>query len=191
MSKKIAVVIGSLRKDSYNKKLAHALEKLAKGKMEFVFVDIGGLPLFNQDLEANPPAAVTKLKNEIESADGVLFVTPEYNRSIPGVLKNAIDWVSRPYGKSSWAGKPAAICGTSPGAVGAAVAQNHLRSVISGFLDMPTMGQPEMYLTWKDELIDADFNVTNDSTKAFLQGFVDKFSVWTDTYMAAKKKIAA
>lgn len=191
MSRKIAVVVGSLRKDSYNKKLAHALAKLVKGKMEFVFVDIGGLPLFNQDLEASPPASVTKFKNEIESADGVLFVTPEYNRSIPGVLKNAIDWGSRPYGKSSWAGKPAAICGASPGAVGAAVAQNHLRSITGGFLDMPTMGQPELYLTWKDELIDADFNVTNDSTKAFLQGFVDKFSLWTDAYMAAKKKIAA
>ncbi len=191
MSRKIAVVVGSLRKDSYNKKLAHALAKLAKGKMEFVFVDIGSVPLFNQDLEANPPAAVTKLKSEIDSADGVLFVTPEYNRSIPGVLKNAIDWASRPYGKSSWAGKPAAICGTSPGAVGTAVAQNHLRSITGGFLDMPTMGQPEMYIGFKDDMFDADYNVLNEGTQKFLQGFVDKFAGWVDTHAEAKKKMAA
>ncbi len=188
---KIAVVVGSLRKDSYNKKLGLALEKLAKGKMEFVFVDIGSLPLFNQDLEANVPASVTKLKSDIESADGVLFITPEYNRSIPGVLKNAIDWASRPYGKSSWAGKPAAICGTSPGAIGTAVAQTHLRSITGGFLDMPTMGQPEMYIAHKDENFDADNNVVNEGTKKFLQGFVDKFAGWVDLHASAAKKMAA
>lgn len=175
---KIAVVVGSLRKDSYNKKLGLALEKLAKGKMEFVFVDISALPLFNQDLEANVPDSVTKLKTDIESADGVLFITPEYNRSIPGVLKNAIDWASRPYGQSSWAGKPAAICGTSPGAIGTALAQAHLRTVIGGFLDMPILGQPEMYIAYREENFDADNNVVNESTKKFLQSFVDKFASW-------------
>ncbi len=188
---KIAVVVGSLRKDSFNKKLGLALEKLAKGKMEFVFVEIGDLPLFNQDLEANVPASVTRLKNEIESADGVLFITPEYNRSIPGVLKNAIDWGSRPYGKSSWAGKPAAICGTSPGAVGTAVAQTHLRSITGGFLDMPTLGQPEMYISYKEENFDADNNVINEGTRKFLEGFLNKFASWVDLHNSVKKKMAA
>lgn len=184
---KIAVVVGSLRKDSYNKKLGLALEKLAKGKMEFVFVDIGSLPLFNQDLESSVPASVTKLKSDIESADGVLFITPEYNRSIPGVLKNAIDWASRPYGKSSWTGKPAAICGTSPGAIGTAVAQNHLRAITGGFLDMPTMGQPEIYLTYKEENFDADNNVVNEGTRKFLEGYLTKFADWVDLHVTAKK----
>jgi chromate reductase len=188
---KIAVVVGSLRKDSMNKKLAQALGKLAAGKMEFQFIEIGDLPLFNQDLEASVPASVTKFKTEIESADGVLFVTPEYNRSIPGVLKNAIDWGSRPYGKSSWSAKPAAICGTSPGAIGTAVAQAHLRSITAGFLNMPTMGQPEMYFQWKDGLIDADGTVTNDDTKKFLQGFVDKFAAHVAANAAAAAKAAA
>lgn len=188
---KIAVVVGSLRKDSYNKKLAKSLEKLAAGKMEFSYVDIGSVPLFNQDLEASVPASVTKLKSEIEAADGVLFVTPEYNRSIPGVLKNAIDWASRPYGKSSWAGKPAAVCGTSQGAIGTAVAQAHLKQIIAGYLDMPLLGQPEMYVAYKEESFDADHNVTNDATKKFLQGFVDKFASWVDLHTTAKKKMAA
>lgn len=188
---KIAVVVGSLRKDSYNKKLARALEKLAQGRMIFTYVDIGSVPLFNQDLESDVPAAVHKLKADIESADGVLFVTPEYNRSIPGVLKNAIDWGSRPYGKNSWAGKPAAICGTSPGAIGTAVAQTHLRSITSGFLDMPTMGQPEMYITYKDDYFDADHNVINEGTRKFLQGFLDKFAGWVDLHAAARRQQAA
>ncbi|QQG36498.1 MAG: NAD(P)H-dependent oxidoreductase [Micavibrio aeruginosavorus] len=182
---KIAVVVGSLRKNSYNKKLARALEKLAMGKMSFTYVDIASLPLFNQDLEADLPPAVMKLKADIESADGVLFVTPEYNRSIPGVLKNAIDWASRPYGQSSWAGRPAAICGTSPGAIGTAVAQMHLRSIASGFLDMPVLGQPEIYITYKDEYFDADQNVVNDATRKFLQGFLDKFASWVALHAAA------
>lgn len=188
---KIAVVVGSLRKESYNKKLARSLEKLAKGKMEFIFVDIGALPLFNQDLETNVPASVIKLKSDIESADAILFVTPEYNRSIPGVLKNAIDWASRPYGKSSWAGKPAAVCGTSPGAIGTAVAQAHLKGILAGYLDMPLLGQPEMYIVYKEENFDADYNVTNESTKKFLQGFIDKFADWIDIHAKAGKKIAA
>ncbi len=187
----IAVIIGSLRKDSFNRKLAQALEKRAAGKMRFSYVEIGDLPLFNQDNESPLPAPVARIKQQIESADAVLFVTPEYNRSIPGVLKNAIDWASRPYGQSSFAGKPAAICGTSPGAAGTAVAQNHLRSITAGFLDMPTMGQPEVYLTWKDDMVDPDGNIANEKTGAFLQSFIDKLEEWTRTHTQAKKKQAA
>ncbi|MFN3826253.1 MAG: NADPH-dependent FMN reductase [Micavibrio sp.] len=188
---KVAVVVGSLRKGSHNKKLARALAKLAQGKMDFKMVEIGDLPLFNQDLEGNVPAAVTTFKEAIDSSDAVLFVTPEYNRSIPGVLKNAIDWGSRPYGKSSWAGKPAAICGTSPGAIGTAIAQNHLRSITGGFLDMPTLGQPEIYLTYKEDLFNDQDDVMNEGTKAFLQGFVDKFHGWVQIHAPAAKKAAA
>lgn len=184
---RIAVIVGSLRKDSINLKLARALEKLAAGKMEFVFVPIADLPLFNQDLESSVPASVSAFKKSIDSSDGVLFVTPEYNRSIPGGLKNAIDWGSRPYGHSSWSGKPAAIAGTSPGAIGTAVAQNQLRAITSGFLDMPTMGQPEMYFGWKDGVIADDGSISDEKTKAFLQSYVDKFAGWVATHSAAKK----
>lgn len=186
----VAVVVGSLRKESCNLKLARALEKLAAGKMKFNYVAIGDLPLFNQDLEPNPPAAVTTLKKEIESADAVLFVTPEYNRSIPGVLKNAIDWASRPYGNSSWNGKPAAIAGASPGAIGTGIAQAHLRSITSGFLNMPTLGQPELYFTFKDDLVDAEDNISNEGTVKFLQSYVDSFHNWIATHAAAKSKAA-
>ena len=186
----VAVVVGSLRKDSSNLKLARALEKLAAGQLQFKYVSIGDLPLFNQDLEGNVPATVTTLKKDIESADAVLFVTPEYNRSIPGVLKNAIDWASRPYGKNSWSGKPAAIAGASPGAIGTGIAQAHLRSITSGFLDMPTMGQPELYFTFKDDLIDAQGNISNEGTIKFLQSYVDRFANWIATHRGAKSKAA-
>jgi chromate reductase len=187
--KKIAVVVGSLRKDSINLKFAKALEKLAAGKMQFVYVNIGALPLFNQDLEGDMPAAVAVFKKEIDAADGVLIVTPEFNRGLPGVLKNAIDWGTRPYGKNSWAGKPAAICGASPGAIGTALAQAQFRAM-SGFLDMPVMGQPEIYLTWKDGILGADGGFADERTKGFLQGFVDKFAEWVDIHGAAKKQAA-
>lgn len=188
---KIAVVVGSLRKDSFNKRLAHALGKLAAGKMQFNFCEIGDLPHFSQDLEANVPPQVTRFKGEIEAADGVLFMTPEYNRSIPGVLKNAIDWASRPYGKSVWSGKPAAIGGTSQGGIASAVAQAHLKGIVGGYLNMPMVGQPELYFQWKDGLIDADNNVTNEDTKKFLQGFVDKFAAHVEANGPAKARAAA
>lgn len=181
---KIAIIVGSLRKDSHNLKLAKAFEKLGKGAFTAHLCRIDDLPLFNQDLEPSPPESVLRLKKEIESADGILFVTPEYNRSIPGVLKNAIDWASRPYGKNSFAGKPSAICGTSEGAIGTAVAQAHLRSVVAGFLDSHVMGQPEMYLQFKPGLIDADGNVSNADTEKFLKGFVDSFM----THIGAMEK---
>lgn len=180
--KKIAVVVGSLRRDSFNKRLAQALEGLAAGKMEFRFVEIGDLPLFNQDLESDVPASVIRLRNDIRAADGVLFVTPEYNRSIPGVLKNAIDWGSRPYGQSVWAGKPAAIGGTSQGGIATSVAQSHLKSMVGGYLAMPMLGQPELYVQWKDGMIAEDGTVTNEDTKKFLQGFVDKFADWVQSH---------
>jgi chromate reductase, NAD(P)H dehydrogenase (quinone) len=174
---KIAVIVGSLRRDSINRKLAEALADLAKPKAEFVLSKIDDLPPFNQDLEPSPPAAVTRLKREIEAADGVLIVTPEYNRSIPGVLKNAIDWASRPYGKNSFDRKPAAAIGTSMGAVGTAAAQQHLRSIFA-YLNVKLMGQPEAYINFKPGLVDDKGTVTDEDVRKFLQGYVDSFVAW-------------
>src|SRR5690349_941140 len=147
--KKIAVVIGSLRKDTLNRQLALAIAHLAPEDFSFEHVRIDDLPLYNQDDDGRQAPAVLRLKTEIAAADGVLFVTPEYNRSIPGVLKNALDNASRPYGQSAWTGKPAGIVGISVGAIGTACAQQHLRSIL-GYLDMPTLGQPEVFLTAKE-----------------------------------------
>ena len=178
---KIAVIVGSLRRESINRKLAEALAKLAGPKLEFTYVKIDDLPLFSQDLEPNPPAAVTRIKSQIEAADGVLIVTPEYNRSIPGVLKNAIDWASRPYGKNSFNGKPTAGIGTSGGAIGTAAAQQHLRSILA-YLNVVLMGQPEAYIQFKQGLVDDQHNVTDESVRKFLQSYVDTFTAWVDRY---------
>lgn len=172
----IAVVVGSLRKDSFNRKLANAIVKLAPPEFSFKQLEIGDLPLYNQDDDAQPAAAVKRLKQEIAAAQGVLFVTPEYNRSIPGVLKNAIDHASRPYGQSAWAGKPAGVLGVSIGAIGTAMAQQHLRNMLA-YLDMPTLGQPEAFIHAKDGLFDSNGNIGPDS-KAFLQGWMDKYVAW-------------
>ena len=174
---RIAVVVGSLRKDSFNRKLATALARLAPQDFEFQQVRIDDLPLYNQDDDGNQAEAVRRLKGEIAAAQGVLFVTPEYNRSIPGVLKNALDHGSRPYGQSCWAGKPAGVVGTSIGAIGTALAQQHLRNTMA-YLDMPTLGQPEVFMQMKDGLLDDDGNIGNDDTRKFLQGFVDKYVAW-------------
>jgi chromate reductase, NAD(P)H dehydrogenase (quinone) len=174
---KVAVIVGSLRKDSMNLKLGKALAKLGQDKFEATFLQIGDLPLFNQDLEANFPESATRLKNDIKAADAVLFVTPEYNRSMPGPLKNAIDWCSRPYGKNAFAGKPAAICGASPGAIGTACSQSSLKPVLS-YLDIALMGQPELYLHFTEGLIDSDGNISNENTQKFLKKFVDTFATW-------------
>jgi chromate reductase len=176
---KIAVMVGSLRKESFNLMLAKALMKLGQDRFEPHFLQIGDLPLYNQDLDSNFPQQASRLKQEILEADAVLFVTPEYNRSLPGVMKNAIDWASRPYGKNAFAGKPTAICGTSPGAIGTACAQQNLRAIL-GYLDTVLMGGPEVYLQFKDGMIDAEGNISNDSTKKFLQAFVDKFAAWVE-----------
>jgi chromate reductase len=170
----LAVVVGSNRRESINRKLAHALAKLGADRFDAYFVRIDDLPMFNQDLEGNLPAAVVRYKDEIGRADGVLIVTPEHDRSIPAVLKNAVDWGARPYGKNSWVGKPAFITGTSPGAIGSALAQHHLRSVMTG-LGMILLGG-EAYITFKPNLIDDHGNIGDESTQKFLQGFIDRFA---------------
>jgi len=181
----IAVLVGSLRKASINLKLARALEKLAEGKARFEFVQIGDLPLYNQDFDADYPAEATRLKQQIRAADAVLFVTPEYNRSVPGVLKNAIDIGSRPYGDSAFAGKPAAVIGASVGVIGTALAQQHLRNILA-YLDMPVLGQPEAFLHFKDGLIDDAGTISNPGTAEFLQGFVDAFLALVQAHATAR-----
>jgi chromate reductase len=154
----------------------HAIDnQLApKGAMAFQQIRIDDLPLYTQDFDADYPPVCRRLKQAIEACDGLLFVTPEYNRSVPGVLKNAIDIASRPYGQSAFVGKPAAVCGTSIGSIGTAVAQQDLRNVL-GYLDMPTLGQPEVFIHFTNDLIGADGTINNTSTAEFLQGFVDRF----------------
>ncbi len=184
----IAVIVGSNRRESINRKLAQALAKLGAGKFDAKFVRIDDLPMYNQDNEANLPAEVARYKNEVAAADGVLIVTPEHNRSIPTVLKNAVDWGARPYGKSVWPGKPGFITGTSPGAIGSALAQQHLRSVMTG-LGMTLLGG-EAYVTFKPNLIDEHGVIGDDSTKAFLQGFVDRFATLVER-LSEKRHAAA
>ena len=177
MARKIAVVVGSVRKESINRKLAKALIKLAPKDLECELVRIDDLPVFNQDHDQNPPQQVARVKAQIAAANAILFVTPEHNRSLPTALKNVLDWVSRPYGQNLWAGKPAGVVGASVGAVGTAVAQAHLRAVL-GYLDVPTLGQPEVYVQFTKDLIDDDGNVSNDGTRKFLQSFVDRYAAW-------------
>ena len=174
---KIAVVVGSLRRDSFNRQLANAVSALGPSELSFQQVRIDDLPLYNQDDDSNPADSVKRLKSEITAAQGVLFVTPEYNRSISGVLKNALDHASRPYGQSVWAGKPAGVIGASVGATGTSMAQQHLRTILA-YLDMPTLGQPEVFIHVKDGLFDDAGNLTNDGTKKFLQGWMDRYVVW-------------
>lgn len=176
MSKyRIAVIVGSLRKDSHNRRLAHALTRLGAPEFEFHYPRIDDLPLYNQDDDDNPAPQVTRLREEIKAADAVLFATAEYNRSIPGVLKNAIDHASRPWGKSVWGGKPVGVVGVSVGAAGTCMAQQHLRNVIS-YLNMPQFGQPEMFIQWKEGLV-KDGAIGPDS-KDFVQKYVDTFAAW-------------
>lgn len=170
----IAVLVGSLRKESINRKLARALERLAAGKAHFDYVEIGDLPLYDQDFDQDYPAQGKRLKQQVRRADAVLFVTPEYNRSVPGVLKNAIDIGSRPYGDSAFAGKPAAVIGASIGVIGTALAQQHLRNTLA-YLDMQVLGQPEAFVHFKEGLIEADGTVTSEGTEKFLLGFVERF----------------
>ena len=174
---KIAVFVGSLRKDSFNRRLARAVEKLAPAEFAFRPIPIDGLPLYSQDFDAAYPAPASQLKKEVESSDGLLFVTPEYNRSIPGVLKNAVDIASRPWGTNSFAGKPGAVIGASIGTGGTAMAQQHLRNVLA-YLDVPVLAQPEVFIHFKDELIADDGTINNDGTRKFLQGFMDNYAAW-------------
>ena len=178
----IAVIVGSLRKDSFNRKLANAIVKLAPPEFTFKQLQIGDLPLYNQDDDTNQADSVKRLKNEIKAAQGLLFVTPEYNRSIPGVLKNAIDHASRPYGQSVWAGKPAGVLGASIGVIGTALSQQHLRNVLA-YLDVPTLGQPEVFIQVKDGLFDEAGNIGADS-KQFLQNWMDRYVAWVKKHAA-------
>ncbi|WP_416355780.1 NADPH-dependent FMN reductase [Aureimonas phyllosphaerae] len=175
----VAVLVGSLRRESINRKLALALGKLAAPRLNFRIVELGDVPMYNDDLFPNVPEAVLRMKREIETADAVLFVTPEYNRSFPAVLKNAIDWGTRPYGQNAFSAKPGGLVGTSPGGTGAAAGQNHLKSVLN-VVDVVLMGQPEVYLVWKAEDFAEDGTIRNDHTREFLQRYVDRFVKWIE-----------
>lgn len=173
----IALVVGSLRRDSFNRQLADALVALAPPELSFKHLRIDDLPLYNQDDDSSPAEPVKRLKAEVTASQGLLFVTPEYNRSIPGVLKNAIDHASRPYGQNTWAGKPGGVVGASVGAPGASMAQQHLRNILA-YLDVPTLGQPEVFIQVKDGLFDEGGKLANAESKAFLQGWMNRYVEW-------------
>lgn len=175
MATKVAVLIGSLRKDSFTRKIAEALKPLAPAGMSFEFVEIGNLPHYNQDDDANPAKPVAEFRAKIKAADAVLFATPEYNRSVPGVLKNAIDQGSRPYGHSVWSGKPAAVLSTSMGALGGFGANHHLRQSLA-FLNMPTLNQPEAYIGNSGSVVNEKGEVAAESTAALLKSFLEAFT---------------
>ncbi|HEX7349338.1 MAG TPA: NADPH-dependent FMN reductase [Rhodanobacteraceae bacterium] len=178
----IAVLVGSLSKESINRRLAHALAKLAGARADFREVRLDDLPVYNRDVDGHYPPNFVRLKTDIESADAVLFVTSEHNRSLPAVLKNAIDIASRPWGTNSFAGKPGAVIGTSSGAIGTALAQQHLRNVCV-FLDVFLMAQPEAFIRYRDGLIADDGGVTDESVAKFLGNFVDKYLAWVARFV--------
>jgi chromate reductase len=173
----VAVIVGSLRKDSLNRKLAHALAELAPASLKLSIIEIGQLFLYDQDGDEHPPAEWTAFRERIRAADAVLFVTPEHNRSVPAALKNAIDVGSRPYGKSAWNGKPGAVVSASPGGIGGFGANHHLRQSLV-FLNVPAMAQPEAYIGGADKLFDATGRLVNDGTRKFLAGFMQSFDAW-------------
>jgi len=180
----IVVVVGSLRHDSFNRRFATAIVRLAPSEFSFEQAPIGDLPLYNQDDDATPATAVSRLKRAISAAHGLLFVTPEYNRSIPGVLKNAIDHASRPYGQNAWAGKPAGVLGVSVGAPGTSMAQQHLRNILA-YLDVPTLGQPEAFIQARDGLFDPSGNIGPES-RPFLQAWMDRYVAWVKFHASAR-----
>lgn len=173
----VAVLVGSLRKQSINRKLANALGQLAPASLKLSEIEIGHLPIYNQDSDEAPPAVRTSFRERIRAAEAVLFVTPEHNRSVPAALKNALDIGSRPYGRSAWNGKPGAVVSASPGAIGGFGANHHLRQSLV-FLNVPAMPQPEAYLGGADKLFDADGKLVNEGTRKFLQQFMDAFESW-------------
>jgi chromate reductase len=179
-TRKIAVLVGSLRKESFTRKVAKALMLMAPPTLEMEIVEIGQLPLYNQDDDITPPPTFTEFRNRIREADGVLFCTPEYNRSIPGALKNAIDVASRPYGQAAWSGKPCAVVSVSPGAVGGFGANHHLRQCLV-FLNMPCMQQPEAYVGGIASKLDGD-KINDESTNKFLLSFVETFAAWVERH---------
>ena len=180
---KLGLIVGSNRRASINRKLAQALVKLGAKEFDASIIRIDDLPLYNQDLETALPEQVVRFKSHIADSDALLFVTPEHSRSMPAVLKSAVDWGNRPWGKNSWTGKPAAVTGTSAGAIGTAVAQQHLRAVL-GDLGMLVMGG-EAYITFKPELLDANNNITDESTRTFLKNFLDQLAALTAKLTAA------
>jgi chromate reductase len=173
----VAVIVGSLRRDSINRKVANVLAELAPPALKLGIVEIGQLPIYNQDGDENPPAAWTEFRERIRAADAVLFVTPEHNRSVPAALKNALDIGSRPYGQSVWSGKPGAIVSASPGAIGGFGANHHLRQSLV-FLNVPAMAQPEAYLGGADKLFDAHGKLASDRTREHLRGFLEAYRAW-------------
>jgi chromate reductase len=186
VTRKVGVFVGSLRKESFTRKLANALVAVAPPALNFEFVDVGGISHYNQDLESAAPADWTGFREKVAGVDALLFVTPEYNRSVPGVLKNAIDVGSRPYGKSVWNGKPGAVVSVSPGAISGFGANHHLRQSLV-FLNVPAMQQPEAYIGGADKLFDASGNLTNEGTRGFLHTFMQAFAAWIETILATKK----
>lgn len=177
MTYRIAVIVGSLRRESFNRQLATALAGMAPQGLELQLVEVGALPLYNQDDDNNPAEPVRRFKGEIAAAQGVIFVTPEYNRSVPGVLKNAIDHGSRPYGQSVWGDKPAGVLGISVGAMGTSMAQQHLRNMLA-YLDMHTLGQPEVFLQAKTGFFAGDGRIAAEDTRQFLQKWLEKYAEW-------------
>lgn len=173
----VAVLVGSLRKESINRKVAKALVELAPATLKLSLIEIGQLPIYNQDGDEKPPDAWTQFRERIRAADAVLFVTPEHNRSVPAALKNAIDVGSRPYGKSAWNGKPGAVVSASPSAIGGFGANHHLRQSLV-FLNVPAMQQPEAYIGGADKLFDAHGKLANEGTRKFLKGFMQAFDAW-------------
>ena len=179
MEKQIRVValVGSLRRESYTRRVVNALKDLAPEGMVIEIAPLGAIPLYNEDDDSDPPLAWRAFRNQVHSGDAVLFATPEYNRSIPGVLKNAIDVGSRPGGASVWSGKPAAVLSVSPGSLGGFGANHHIRQCLT-FLDMPVMQQPEAYLARVASVIDAGGRITSSETVEFLRRFVTAFEKW-------------
>ena len=180
---RVAVLVGSLSKASLNRKMAHALIAVAPPSLGLSIVEIGELPLYTPDCEADPPATVRTFRDQIRASDALLFVTPEYNRSVPGVLKNAIDVGSRPYGKSVWAKKPAAVVSVSPGVIGAFGANQHLRQSFV-FLDVPAMPAPEAYIGGAGTMFDEQGALTNESTRGFITKFMQAFAEWVQRFAA-------
>lgn len=182
MPRDVVVLVGSLRKESFTRKVATAIAQLAPPTLRFEQVEIRDLPPYDQDLDTDaPPAPWQRMRDRVRRADAVLFATPEYNRSVPGFLKNAIDVGSRPYGKSAWSGKPAAVVSVSPGAIAAFGANHHLRQSLV-FLDMPCMQQPEAYIGGANKLFDDQGNIVVDATRTFLTSFAAAFATWIDRF---------
>ena len=176
---RVAVLIGSLRKDSWNKKVAKAMMAMAGERLQLEILEIGDLPFYNEDLEHTAPAEWKRFRDQLRTFDGFLFFTPEYNRSVPAVLKNALDVGSRPYGQSSWNGKPGAVVSVSPGAIGGFGANHHLRQSLV-FLNVPTMQQPEAYIGGVVNLFDEAGNLSNEDTKKFLADYLQAFTTWLE-----------